>query len=57
MARLNARIEPMNKNFISSYLYTGDVDLNVKLVEWERFYNLVRSYGAFKGKARYESRA
>ncbi|GAJ00703.1 unnamed protein product, partial [marine sediment metagenome] len=32
-----------------------DVDLNKKLAEWERFYNLDRSHGAFKGKTPYEA--
>ncbi|MCJ7580151.1 MAG: integrase [Candidatus Aminicenantes bacterium] len=26
------------------------MDLNKKLAEWERFYNLDRPHGAFKGK-------
>ena len=32
-----------------------DVDLNEKLAEWERFYNLDRPHGAFKGKTPYEA--
>jgi transposase InsO family protein len=35
--------------------YTDDVDLNKKLAEWERFYNLDRPHGAFKGKTPYEA--
>ena len=35
--------------------YTDDVDLNKKLVAWERFYNLDRPHGAFKGKTPYEA--
>ena len=35
--------------------YTDDVDLNEKLAEWERFYNLDRPHGAFKGKTPYEA--
>ena len=34
--------------------YTGDVDLNEKLVEWENFYNDQRPHGAFKSKTPYE---
>ena len=30
--------------------YTGDVDLNEQLVEWENFYNDQRPHGAFQGK-------
>ena len=35
--------------------YTGDVDLNEKLVEWENFYNYQRPHGAFQGKTPYET--
>jgi hypothetical protein len=35
--------------------YTDDVDLNKKLAEWERFYNLDRPHGAFEGKTSYEA--
>ena len=35
--------------------YTGDVDLNAKLAEWERFYNYQRPHGAFRGKTPYEA--
>jgi transposase InsO family protein len=35
--------------------YTDDVDLNEKLAEWERFYNMDRPHGAFKGKTPYEA--
>jgi transposase InsO family protein len=35
--------------------YTGDVDLNEKLAEWERFYNIGRPHGAFKGETAYEA--
>jgi len=36
-------------------LTTPDVDLGVKLAEWERFYNLVRPHGIHNGKAPYEA--
>jgi transposase InsO family protein len=32
-----------------------NIDLNEKLAEWERFYNLDRSRGAFKGKTPYKA--
>jgi transposase InsO family protein len=32
-----------------------NVDLNEKLAEWERFYNLDRPHRAFKGKTPYEA--
>jgi len=35
--------------------YNGDVDLEAKLVEWERFYNFGRPHGAFNGKTPYEA--
>lgn len=34
--------------------YTDDVDLNLKLEEWETFYNLYRQHGAFEGKTPYK---
>ena len=33
----------------------GDVDLEAKLDEWERFYNFARPHGAFNGKTPYEA--
>ena len=35
--------------------YTGDVDLNEKLVEWENCYNYQRPHGAVQGKTPYEA--
>ena len=35
--------------------YNGDVDLEAKLVEWERFYNFGRSHGASNGQTPYEA--
>ena len=35
--------------------YADDVDLNKKLAEWERFYNLTRPHGAFGGRTPYEA--
>lgn len=42
------------QEFYQLLSYIGYVDLNAKLDEWERFYNLARPHGAFKGKAPYE---
>jgi transposase InsO family protein len=42
------------QEFYQLLSYTGDVDLNAKLDEWGRFYNLARLHAAFKGKAPYE---
>jgi transposase InsO family protein len=33
---------------------TGDVDLNVKLEEWQNFYNYHRPHSALAGKTLYE---
>tara|TARA_R110002124_G_scaffold267777_3_gene435152 strand:+ start:19415 stop:19546 length:132 start_codon:yes stop_codon:yes gene_type:complete len=35
--------------------YKGDVDLEAKLGECERFYNFARRHGAFNGKTPYEA--
>jgi len=35
--------------------YKGDVDLEAKLDEWERFNNFHRPYGAHNGKTPYET--
>ena len=34
--------------------YADDVDLNIKLKNWEEFYNYIRLHGAFEGKSPYE---
>ena len=39
-----------NAAFYQLLTYTGDVDLNEKLVEWENFYNDQRPHGALQGK-------
>lgn len=56
--QLNGKVERSHRTdepeFYQLLSYTGDVDLNVKLDEWERFYNLARPHGAYKGKAPYE---
>ena len=56
--RLNGKVERSHRTdkeeFYQLLTYTGDVDLNEKLNEWETFYNLQRPHGAFKGKTPYE---
>lgn len=56
--RLNGKVERSHKTdkleFYQLLEYTGDVDLNKKLKEWENFYNCHRPHGAFKGKTPYE---
>ena len=36
--------------------YVDDVDLNKKLAQWERFYDLTRTHGAFAGQTPYYTR-
>ena len=43
------------EEFYQLLTYSNDVDINEKLVEWERFYNMDRLYGAFEGKTSYEA--
>ena len=43
------------QEFYQLLTYTGDVDLNAKLAEWENFYNYQRPHGAFQGKTPYEA--
>ncbi len=56
--QLNGKVERSHRTdeqeFYQLLAYKGDVDLRAKLDEWERFYNLTRPHGAFKGKAPYE---
>ena len=57
--RLNGKVERSHRTdkqeFYQLLTYTGDVDLNAKLAEWERFYNDQRHHGAFQGKTPYET--
>jgi transposase InsO family protein len=57
--QLNGKVERSHRTdqeeFYQLLTYTDDVDLNKKLAEWERFYNLDRPHGAFKGKTPYET--
>ena len=43
------------QEFYRLLTYTGDVDLNEKLVEWENCYNYQRPRGALQGKTPYET--
>ncbi|WP_169196412.1 integrase core domain-containing protein, partial [Devosia sp. MC1541] len=43
------------QEFYQLLSYKGDVDLEAKLNEWERFYNFARPHGAFNGKTPYEA--
>jgi len=57
--QLNGKVERSHRSdqeeFYQLLTYTDDVDLNAKLAEWERFYNLDRPHGAFAGKTPYEA--
>ena len=57
--QLNGKVERSHRTdqeeFYQLLTYTDDVNLNEKLAEWERFYNLERPHGAFKGKTPYEA--
>jgi len=57
--QLNGKVERSHRSdqeeFYQLLTYTDDVDLNKKLEEWERFYNLNRPHGAHSGKTPYEA--
>jgi transposase InsO family protein len=57
--QLNGKVERSHRTdeqeFYQLLTYKGDVDLEAKLEEWERFYNLARPHGAFDGKTPYEA--
>ncbi|MEO9970096.1 MAG: IS481 family transposase [Hyphomonadaceae bacterium] len=57
--QLNGKVERSHRSdqqeFYQLLSYKGDVDLEAKLDEWERFYNFARLHGAFKGKTPYEA--
>ena len=57
--QLNGKVERSHRSdqqeFYQLLSYKGDVDLEAKLDEWERFYNFARPHGAFKGKIPYEA--
>ena len=55
----NGKVERSHRTdkqaFYQLLTYTGDVDLNEKLVERENFYNYQRPHGAVQGKTPYEA--
>lgn len=57
--QLNGKVERSHRSdeqeFYQLLSYKGDVDLDTKLAEWERFYNLARPHGAHDGKTPYEA--
>jgi transposase InsO family protein len=57
--QLNGKVERSHRSdeqeFYQLLTYKGDVDLEAKLAEWERFYNLARPHGAHNGKTPYEA--
>ena len=57
--QLNGKVERSHRSdsqeFYQLLSYKGDVDLEAKLAEWERFYNLARPHGAHQGKTPYEA--
>ena len=56
---LNGKVERSHRTdqeeFYQLLTYRDDVDLEERLAQWERFYNLSRPHGAFNGKAPYEA--
>ena len=57
--QLNGKVERSHwtdkQAFYQLLTYTGDVDLNEKLVKWENFYKYRRPHGAFQGRIPYEA--
>ena len=53
-AQLNGKVERSHRSdeqeFYQFLTYKGDVGLEAKLKDGERFYNLARPHGAFNGK-------
>ena len=56
--RLNGKVERSHRTdaeeFYQLLEYKGDVDLNNKLAEWEKFYNFSRPHSSHGGKIPYE---
>lgn len=57
--QLNGKVERSHRSdkqeFYQLLSYKGDVDLEEKLAEWERFYNLARPHGAHNGRTPYKA--
>lgn len=56
--RLNGKVERSHgtdeREFYQLLTYTDDIDLNRRLVEWEKYYNMHRPHGSLGGKTPYE---
>lgn len=56
--RLNRKVERPHltdkQEFYQLLNYKDDIDLTIKLKEWESFYNFCRPHGSLKGKTPYE---
>ena len=59
LSQLNGKLERSHRSdsqkFYQLLSYKGVVDLEAKLAEWERSYNLARPHGGHKGKTPYEA--
>ncbi len=59
LPQLNGKVERSHRSdqqeFYQLLSYKGDVDLEAKLDEWERFYNFARPHGAHNGQTPYEA--
>jgi transposase InsO family protein len=57
--QLNGKVERSHRSdqqeFYQLLSYKGDVDLEAKLDEWERFYNFARPHGAHNGQTPHEA--
>ncbi|MFC2060952.1 IS481 family transposase [Elusimicrobiota bacterium] len=57
--QLNGKVERSHRTdkdeFYQLLTYIDDVDLNKKIAEWEKFYNVHRPHSAFAGKTPYEA--
>lgn len=57
--QLNGKVERSHRSdqeeFYQLLSYKDDVDLEKKLAEWEKFYNLARPHGAHNGNTPYEA--
>jgi transposase InsO family protein len=57
--QLNGKVERSHRSdeqeFYQLLSYKGDVNLEQKLAEWERFYNLARPHSAHNGRTPYEA--